>query len=96
MGRRGYEIMGPHWTASEGPIATSMNEKPKAVLSHTLQEAGWGPVEVFADPGTAIADLKARDIDGKFLIHGGPTFARSVARRPPISTRQGKAGARPH
>jgi dihydrofolate reductase len=35
MGRRSYEIMGPHWQASEGPIATSMNEKPKAVFSHT-------------------------------------------------------------
>jgi dihydrofolate reductase len=80
MGRRSYEIMGPHWMASEGPIATSMNEKPKAVLSHTLQEADWGPVEVFADPGTAIADLKARDDDGTILIHGGPTFARSVVK----------------
>src|SRR3954453_12779222 len=27
MGRRSYEIMGPHWAASEGPIATAMNEK---------------------------------------------------------------------
>ena len=33
MGRRSYEIMGPHWAASEGPIATAMNEKPKAVFS---------------------------------------------------------------
>ena len=47
MGRRSYEIMGPHWTASEGPIATSMNEKPKAVFSHTLEEAEWGPAEIF-------------------------------------------------
>ena len=23
MGRRSYEIMGPHWAASEGPIATT-------------------------------------------------------------------------
>src|SRR5215216_6151207 len=30
VGRRSYEIMGPHWAASEGPIATAMNEKPKA------------------------------------------------------------------
>ena len=35
MGRRSYEIMGPHWLASEGPIATPMNEKPKAVFSHS-------------------------------------------------------------
>ena len=47
MGRRSYEIMGPHWAASEGPIATAMNEKPKAVFSHTLEKAEWGPAEIF-------------------------------------------------
>lgn len=80
MGRRSYEIMGPHWQASEGPMATAMNEKPKAVFSSTLKSADWGPVEVFGDPGAAIADLKAREDDGTILIHGGPTFAKSVVR----------------
>src|ERR1700760_1081268 len=47
MGRRSYEIMGPHWAASEGPIANAMNEKPKAVFSHTLQTADLGPGEIF-------------------------------------------------
>src|ERR1044071_3827115 len=45
MGRRSYEIMGPHWAASQGPIATAMNDKPKAVFSRTLQKAEWGPAE---------------------------------------------------
>jgi dihydrofolate reductase len=80
MGRRSYEIMGPHWLASEGPIATYMNEKPKAVFSNTLKSADWGPVEVFGDPGAALADFKARDDDSTILIHGGPTFAKSVVR----------------
>src|SRR5690242_3231486 len=82
MGRRSYEIMGPHWAASEGPIATAMNEKPKAVFSRTLDndKATWGPAEIFADPGAAIAELKARDDEGTILIHGGPGFARSVTR----------------
>ena len=80
MGRRSYEIMGPHWQASEGPIATSMNEKPKAVFSNSLESGDWGPVEVFADPAAAIAELKAREDAGTVLIHGGPTFARSVVR----------------
>jgi dihydrofolate reductase len=81
MGRRSYEIMGPHWTASEGPIATSMNEKPKAVFSRTLEEAGWGPAEIFGgDLGEAIADLKTRDDDRTILVHGGPDFARSLTR----------------
>ena len=81
MGRRSYEIMGPHWRASEGPIATSMNEKPKAVFSRSLEGADWGPAEVFGgDLGAAIAELKARDDDGTILVHGGPNFAKSMTR----------------
>jgi dihydrofolate reductase len=81
MGRRSYEIMGPHWAASEGPIATAMNEKPKAVFSRTLEKAEWGPVEIFGgDLAAAIADLKARDDEGTILVHGGPGFAKSLTR----------------
>jgi dihydrofolate reductase len=80
MGRRSYEIMGPHWAASEGPIASAMNEKPKAVFSRTLQQADWGPVEVFGDLGAGIADLKARDDEGTILVHGGPGLAASLTR----------------
>src|ERR1700748_2497959 len=81
MGRRSYEIMGPHWAASDGPIATAMNEKPNAVFSRTLKQAEWGPVEIFGgDLGEAIADLKARDDEGTVLVHGGPGFAKSLTR----------------
>jgi dihydrofolate reductase len=81
MGRRSYEIMGPHWAASEGPIATAMNDKPKAVFSHTLEKGDWGPVEIFGgDLSAGIADLKARDDEGTVLVHGGPDFAKSLTR----------------
>src|SRR2546427_6548962 len=81
MGRRSYEIMGPHWAASEGPIATAMNEKPKAVFSRTLEKAEWGPAEIFGgDLGAAIVELKARDDEGTVLVHGGPDFAKSLTR----------------
>jgi dihydrofolate reductase len=80
MGRRSYEIMGPHWAASEGPIATAMNEKPKAVFSRTLEKADWGPAEIFGDLEAGIADLKARDDGGTVLAHGGPDFAKSLTR----------------
>src|SRR3954468_22005857 len=81
MGRRSYEIMGPHWAASEGPIATAMNEKPKAVFSHTLKKAAWGPAEIFGgDLSAEIAELKARDDDGTVLVHGGPTLPKSPTR----------------
>jgi dihydrofolate reductase len=81
MGRRSYEIMGPYWAASEGPIATAMNEKPKAVFSHTLKDAEWGPAEIFGgDLSAEIANLKARDEEGTILVHGGPDFAQSLTR----------------
>jgi dihydrofolate reductase len=80
MGRRSYEIMGPHWTASEGPIATAMNEKPKAVFSRTLEKAEWGPAEIFGEAEAGIADLKARDDEGTVLVHGGPNLAKSLTR----------------
>src|SRR3954466_2979674 len=81
MGRRSYEIMGPHWAASTGPIATAMNEKPKAVFSHTLEKREGGPAESFAvELGAEIADLKARDYEGTILVHGGPHFASSLTR----------------
>jgi dihydrofolate reductase len=81
MGRRSYEIMGPHWTASEGPIAAAMNEKPKAVFSRTLEHAGWGPAEILSGELSAeIANLKARDDDGTILVHGGPVLAASLTR----------------
>ena len=80
MGRRSYEIMGPHWMASQGPVATAMNEKPKAVFSNTLESGDWGPAEIFGDLGAAIAELKARDDEGTILVHGGPTLAKSLTR----------------
>jgi dihydrofolate reductase len=79
MGRRSYEIMGPHWAASAGPIATAMNEKPKAVFSRTLERAEWVPVEIFGgDLSAEIATLKARDDEGTILVHGGPDLAKSL------------------
>jgi dihydrofolate reductase len=72
--------MGPHWAASEGPIATAMNETPKTVFSHTLENAEWGPAEIFEEAAAGIAELKARDDDGTVLVHGGPDFAKSLTR----------------
>ncbi|WP_205696773.1 dihydrofolate reductase family protein [Conexibacter sp. SYSU D00693] len=78
MGRRSYEVMGPHWAASQGPVASAMNDKPKAVFSRTLEQVSWGPAEVFADVAAGIADLKAREEEGTILIHGGPGFAAAL------------------
>jgi dihydrofolate reductase len=58
-----------------------MNEKPKAVFSHTLEKVEWGPAEIFGgDLRAEIAELKARDDAGTVLVHGGPDFAKSLTR----------------
>ena len=62
MGRRSYEIMGPYWTKSSGPVATSMNGKPKAVFSRTLEE-GHGTVLVHGGPGLAASLTRASLVD---------------------------------
>ena len=81
MGRRSYEIIGPHWAASEGPIATAMNEKPKAVFSHTLEKAEWGPVEIFRrGPGRGDRGPEGSERRRTVLVHGGLDFAESLTR----------------
>src|SRR4051812_14865497 len=42
MGRRSYEIMGPHWAASEGPIATAIEREAKGCLLTHSGEGGMG------------------------------------------------------
>src|SRR4051794_32373667 len=81
MGRRSYEIMGPYWAASDGPIATAMNEKPKAVFSRTLEKAEWGPAEIFGgDPPAEVADLQARHAPRAGLVHGRAGFPNALPR----------------
>jgi dihydrofolate reductase len=58
-----------------------MNEIPKVVFSSTLTDPEWRETRVVAgDVGERIAELKAED--GKpILLHGGASFARSLADR---------------
>lgn len=78
MGRTSYDIMGPHWAASSGPIADAMNTKPKAVFSRTRTAGEWGPADFFGDVAAGIAELRTRPDEGTILVHGGPGLAAAV------------------
>jgi dihydrofolate reductase len=80
MGRRSYEIMGPHWAASEGPIATSMNEKPKAVFSRTLKTAEWANTTIAVGDTTEEINKLRQGGDGHIVVWGGVSLWRSLMR----------------
>ena len=75
--------MGPHWAASEGPIATAIKSRSRRLSSSSahLENAEWGPAEIFGgDLVAEIAELKTLDDEGTILVHGGPDFAKSLTR----------------
>jgi dihydrofolate reductase len=79
MGRRSYEIMGPHWTASEGPIATAMNDKPRPPLPHA-REGGVGAGRGLRRCGRGHRGPEGPRRRRHNPVHGGPTLAASLTR----------------
>ena len=81
IGRRSYEIMGPHWASVGGADRNRYEREAEGCL---LSHAGEGRMGTGRDlrrgPGAGIAELKARDDEGTVLVHGGPDFAKSLTR----------------
>jgi len=80
LGRRTYDEFAGFWGAMDypggGPIADSLNGRPKYVASRTLTEATWAGTTVLSgDLAAAIAELKAQG-DGELLVTGSGTLAR--------------------
>lgn len=81
LGRRTYEEMAAAW-ASQGdshPMAASMNNTPKLVVSTTLDNVdGWqNSTLVKGDPAITLLDLKSRP-GRKAMIIGSVSLVRSL------------------
>ena len=81
-GRRMYEIMQywdvdqPDWDAEDLAFAAVWRNKPKWVVSRSLQSAGPNATLIQSDAGTALRELKAR-LAGEIDV-AGPDLARSL------------------
>jgi dihydrofolate reductase len=79
FGRRTYELFASYWgvmSPGSGPIADSMNTRPKYVASNTLTDPQWANTTVLSgDVAAAIRELKARP-GGELQVHGSGNLVR--------------------
>ena len=79
LGRTTYQLMAPYWSAVTDPdndVARALNERPKYVVSSTLEAGEWGPTTVL-DSLDAVRELKARD-GGELQVHGSAGLATAL------------------
>jgi dihydrofolate reductase len=82
LGRRTYQELAEHWSRQNDglPIARYLNDKPKYVVSSTLELLDWANSSVIsgdlAEEVTRLKELPGRDI----LVIGSPTLVRSLLR----------------
>jgi dihydrofolate reductase len=79
FGRRTFDLFAGYWGAmgpGSGPIADSMNTRPKYVASNTLTEPRWANTTVLSgDLAAAIGELKAKP-GGELQVHGSGALTR--------------------
>jgi dihydrofolate reductase len=79
FGRRTYDLFAGYWGVQEpgsGPIADSLNTRPKYVASNTLAEASWAGTTVLSgDVAVAVRELKAKP-GGELQVHGSAELIR--------------------
>jgi dihydrofolate reductase len=82
LGRVTYEEWASYWpTATDEPFASSMNKKPKYVVSTTLDKVAWGKWDtVSLLKGNLAAEInKLKSQPGKDIgVAGSPTLVRSL------------------
>jgi dihydrofolate reductase len=81
LGRTTYAEFAQSWPQQDpetGPFARFMNETPKLVITNTLTELPWGPVERISSI-REVADLKQQP-GGDVIILGSATVVGSLLR----------------
>ncbi len=80
LGRGTYEIFANYWPRVKDPtdvVASTLNEKPKYVVSRRLENAEWKETRVIRDVGAGVADLKRR-YQREIQVHGSAGLASTL------------------
>jgi dihydrofolate reductase len=79
FGRRTYDLFAGYWGVQplgSGPIADSLNTRPKYVASSMIGEATWeGTTVLSGDVAAAVRELKAKP-GGELQVHGSAELVR--------------------
>ncbi|MEV0268619.1 dihydrofolate reductase family protein [Hamadaea sp. NPDC050747] len=82
FGRRTYDLFAGYWglqAPGSGPIADSLNTRPKYVVSNTLTDPGWAGTTVLSggsdEVAAAVRELAAKP-GGDLQVHGSGTLTR--------------------
>lgn len=81
LGRKTYEIFAAHWprvTEPDDPIATSLNARPKYVVSKTLSSPEWSNTTIL--DGELVAETtRLKALPGKELqVHGSGELVQAL------------------
>lgn len=78
LGRKTYDIFSAYWPQQKGPVAESLNQATKYVISHQKLKLSWEKSVLINDPVvTKLRELKTGD--GPVLqVHGSGNLAQTL------------------
>lgn len=78
LGKNTYQQFAGYWPGQAGNwFGDRMNELPKYVVSHSLQQADWHNSHIIRDVAKELAALKQTD-GGNILVYGSATLVKSL------------------
>lgn len=78
LGKNTYQQFTGYWPGQAGNwFGDRMNELPKYVVSHSLQQADWHNSHIIRDVAKELAALKQTD-GGNILVYGSATLVKSL------------------
>jgi dihydrofolate reductase len=78
LGRKTYDQFAAYWPTQTGAgFADPINQLPKYIVSHSLQQVDWNNCHILRDVAKDVTALKKTD-GGDILVYGSATLAKAL------------------